>query len=186
MAVIEIDTDRLRLRQWRDNDRSPLYAMSADAEVMRYFPSTLDHKQCDELFEFCQSFLAKNGWGIWAVELQENQQFIGFAGLNHAPDSLKFSPCIEILWRLARPFWGKGYASEAANAILKIGFEQVGLTEIYSFAVMENHKSRAVMERIGMLDTGVEFRHPELSKSSSLSKHFLYKITQDQWISLNN
>lgn len=104
-----------------------------------------------------------------------------FAGMCADPEVMRFSPCVEVLWRLARPYWGNGYATEAAEASLQVGFEQLKLEEIVSFAVLENRRSRAVMERIGMTDTGRDFDHPALPETSPLRRHCLYSMTRQDW-----
>ena len=95
-------------------------------------------------------------------------------------------PCVEILWRVARPFWGQGYATEAANAALDVAFEHLRLEEVVSFAVVDNVRSRAVMENIGMIDTGQNFDHPDVPESSPLREHCFYTISQEQWSALRS
>lgn len=131
--------------------------------------------------DHCESLIASRGWGFWAAQSLETGEFMGFIGLHTPGADLPFSPCVEIGWRLARPFWGKGYATEGAALALKIGFEQLALEEIVSFAVVNNHRSRAVMERVNMIDTGQNFEHPSLPETSDLREHCLYKVTQQSW-----
>lgn len=179
--IIELKTNRLQLRQWKSSDHDAFYAMSSDPQVMEYFPNVLSRAESDAIANKCQSLIADNGWGVWAVELSETKEFIGMIGLYQPSSELPYSPCIEILWRLARPHWGNGYASEAAEVVLKFGFEVLELKEILSFTVVNNHASRRVMERINMRDTGETFQHPDLPLSSHLSEHCLYKISHEMW-----
>lgn len=179
--LIEPRTERLQLRQWTSNDRDLFAAMSKDPEVMRYFPSALDRSESDFMVEKCEAMISERGWGVWAVELLETGEFIGIAGLNIPHADLPFSPCVEVLWRLARTHWGQGYATEGAAAALKAGFEQIDLEEIVSFSVVNNRRSRAVMERLGMVDTDETFDHPELPDTSPLREHCLYKISRQEW-----
>jgi len=90
-------------------------------------------------------------------------------------------PCVEIGWRLAKEHWGKGYATEAAKGALRTGFDRIGLPEIVSFTSRVNRPSRAVMERIGMVDTAEDFDHPALPEGSELRRHCLYRISRAQW-----
>lgn len=182
IQIIEPRTERLQLRQWVSSDREPFAAMSADAQVMEYFPSTLSRSESDATAEKCEALIAERGWGVWAVELIDTKEFIGIVGLHIPRADLPASPCVEILWRLARSHWGHGYATEAAAAALEIGFEQLHLQEIVSFAVVNNHRSRAVMERLGMIDSGKTFEHPEVPASSHLREHCLYKIPRNRWV----
>ena len=116
----------------------------------------------------------------YAVELKESGEFIGFIGLSIPRRPLPFSPCVEIGWRLARRFWGHGYATEGARASLTVGFEQLGLPEVVSFTALDNLPSRAVMKRIGMRNTGRDFDHPAIPEGP-LRRHCLYSITREQW-----
>lgn len=155
--------------------------MSADSQVMEYFPKTLSRSESDAIAGKCEAQIAERGWGVWAAELLETREFIGFIGLNIPRADLPCSPCVEVLWRLARPHWGHGYATEGAFAALQVGFEQLHLQEIVSFAVAGNCRSRAVMERLNMLDTGETFQHPAVPESSHLRKHCLYRMSRERW-----
>ena len=108
-------------------------------------------------------------------------EFIGFVGL-HTPADLPFSPCVEVGWRLAAKHWGKGFATEAARGALRIGFERLGLLEIVSFTAVGNIRSRAVMERLGMIDTKETFEHPKISVGHVLRKHCLYRLSRERWL----
>lgn len=181
LAVIELDTPRLRLRRWRTADRQPFAALNADPKVMEFFPAPLARAESDALADRFEAAFELQGWGFWAVESKAGGDFLGFVGLAVPRADLPFSPCVEIGWRLGREHWGQGYASEAARAALNAGFEQLGLAQIVSFAVLANRRSRAVMERIGMADTGEDFDHPALAVDSPLRRHCLYRITRAQW-----
>jgi RimJ/RimL family protein N-acetyltransferase len=181
VKVIELETSRLKLRQWRREDR-PLFAkLNADSTVMEFFPSILDEKESNEMVNKIQSLISKRGWGFWAVEKKDKGQFIGFTGLHVPTAKLPFSPCVEIGWRLAKEFWGKGYATEAANAALNLAFEQLKISEVYSFASVGNLKSIALMERLQMVNTHKNFDHPSIPKGHSLKEHVLYKLPREQW-----
>ena len=173
--LIKRETERLILRQWRSTDFEPFARMSASPEVMAFFPSTLTQAQSDEGARRCQSLIAQHGWGFWAVEEKASGQFIGFTGLHHTKECLPFPPTVEIGWRLAPAFWRKGYATEAAKEALHVGFEILNLNEIVSFAVVSNVKSRAVMERLGMVEEGWTFEHPEVPVGHSLREHCFYR-----------
>ena len=179
---IEPVTARLRLRQWRDADRAPFAALNADPEVMRYFPGVATREASDRSVSVWQAELAERGWSNWAVEVAQTGEFIGFVGLSVPRRAeLPFMPCVEIGWRLARAQWGCGYATEAAHAALRVGFERLLLQEIVSFTSVINRPSRAVMERIGMRDSSEDFDHPALPEASDLRRHCLYKIGRQQW-----
>lgn len=107
-------TERLILRQWQPEDVPVFADMNEDPEVMRYFPGPLSRQQSEGWAQNCRLMLEKQGWGLWAVEVRESAEFIGFVGL-HAPTiDLPFNPCVEIGWRLKSSAWGKGYAPRKA------------------------------------------------------------------------
>ncbi len=176
--LIEFETDRLRLLAWQDRHIAPFAAMNADPEVMRYFASTVDEPQTRASVEMWRAQFDERGWSNWAVELKDSGEFIGFIGLSIPRRQLPFSPCVEIGWRLARRFWGNGYAAEGARASLDVGFGQLGLREVVSFTSLINTPSRAVMQRIGMHNTGKDFDHPAVPEGSALRRHCLYAITR--------
>ena len=184
MPAIEFDTQRLRLRQWRRADHAPLADLNADPKVMEYFPATQDRKASEAAAENWHSQLAERGWGLWAVERRDTSEFIGFVGLQTSTGPLPFLPCVEVGWRLAAAHWGNGFASEAAAAALQVGFERVEMPEIVSFTAVINRKSRAVMTRIGMRDTGLTFQHPQVPVKNRLRQHCLYLLSREQWCEL--
>jgi RimJ/RimL family protein N-acetyltransferase len=172
---IEVDTDRLRLRQWRPADDEPFAALHADPRVMEFFPSVLTRRESDAIAERCAGFLRSRGWGPWAVELRSGGQFVGCVGLHVPSAELPFSPCVEVLWRLGYDHWGKGLATEAARAALEIGFGTLQLEEIVAFTPDGNRRSRAVMERLGMELSGT-FEHPAIAAGHPLRRHCLYRL----------
>lgn len=173
--LIELETPRLMLRQWQAADLEPFAALNADAQVMEFFPSTLTHLESDALAERCQALIAERGWGFWALELTATKTFIGFVGLHTVSAALPFAPSVEIGWRLAPTHWGQGLATEAAQAALRVGFETLNLTEIVSFTALQNQRSQAVMQRLGMRASGT-FLYPLLPENSPLRLHILYRL----------
>ncbi len=135
-------TERLLLRQWRDEDREPWAALNADPEVMRHFPSTLTREQSDDFVDRHRSLIDARGWGLWAVEVLGVAPFIGFVGLNEPGFDADFTPCVEIGWRLDAAHWGRGYATDGAQAVLAHAFGELGLDEVLSFTVVGNAGSR--------------------------------------------
>jgi RimJ/RimL family protein N-acetyltransferase len=179
MTIKELDTDRLRLRAWRETDLAPFAALNADPAVMEFMPGLLSQADSDAMVgRICTRF-AEQGWGLWAVGLKQGDPFIGFIGLSEPRFEAPFTPCVEIGWRLARPFWGRGYASEGARAALDFAFGTLKLAEVLSFTAAQNQRSRAVMERIGMVGYPAEdFDHPSLAPGHPLRRHVLYRSTR--------
>lgn len=165
-------TPRLLLREWRDSDRAPFAAMSADAEVMRYL-SPADQGWVSR----ATAHWEQHGFGQWVVEAPGEAAFVGVIGLNHVRWTLPFTPAVEAGWRLARPFWGKGYAYEAARAAIEDGFFRLGLDEIVAFTVPANRGSWGLMERLGMTrDPAEDFDHPAMPEGHPLRRHVLYRL----------
>lgn len=182
IVPIEFETQRLFLRQWRAADRAPFAALNADAIGMAHFPAPLTRERSDAMADHCERFIAERGWGAWAAEIRETGEFIGCVGLNIPRDELPVSPCVEILWRLARAHWRQGFATEAARGALRVAFEVLGLPEIVSFTVPSNARSRAVMERLGMqMDTGT-FEHPGVPVGHTLRTHCNYRLSRELWL----
>ena len=176
----ELTTDRLLLRQWKDSDYEPFAAMNADPVVMEHFPALSTRAESDAVIERAEALFAERGFGLWAVEIKESGQFIGFTGLAVPRFEASFLPAVEIGWRLAKDAWGNGYAGEAARASLAYAFGPAGLDELVSFTARTNKPSRRVMERIGMT-YAEEFDHPRLPSGHRLERHVLYRISRAQW-----
>ena len=171
-----LETPRLRLRHWRDEDLAPFAALNADPVVMEFFPKPLDRAESDAAVARIRDHFARHDFGLWAVEVPGVAEFIGFVGLCVPRFEAHFTPCVGIGWRLARDHWGYGYASEAARAALSFGFRDRSLEEIVSFTVPANQRSRAVMERIGMTRSpDDDFDHPALPEGHPLRRHVLYR-----------
>jgi len=149
---------------------------------MKHFPRLWTREESDAAVTSLQKSIGERGWGFWAVEVRGVSSFIGFVGLAVPRMTAHFTPCVEIGWRLAPEFWGRGYATEAANASLRYGFEQLILKEIVAFTVPLNERSRAVMKRIGMThDPADDFDHPNLPVGDVLRRHVLYRMTRSDW-----
>jgi RimJ/RimL family protein N-acetyltransferase len=176
-TVPELTTQRLLLRGWREADREPWAAMNADPEVRRFFPDTLSRAESDASVDRFQAMLTERGYGLWAVEVRATGEFIGFVGLNPAPDDYPVAPAMEIGWRLARESWGRGYAPEAARAVLDQAFGPLGFTELVSFTTVSNAPSRRVMEKLGMThDPADDFESPKV-KGWWGAPHVVYRLS---------
>lgn len=180
-----LQTGRLRLRGWTDADRTPFAALNADPEVMRYFLAPLSSEASDRAIDAFRASFATRGFGNWAVERVDTGELVGFVGLSVPVRPLPCMPCVEIGWRLARAHWHQGFATEAARAALRFGFETLGLQEIVSFTTLTNAPSRAVMERLGMVDAHEDFEHPALPEGHPLRPHCLYRLPRARWAAAN-
>ena len=176
-------TERLILRDWRDEDRDPFAAMNADPRVMEHYPAPLTREESDDLIDRAAASIAANDWGLWAVERRADGRFIGQVGLWQIPWDAHFTPAVEVGWRLAFDMWGNGYATEAGVMSIAHGFERLGLDEIVSMTVPANARSRAVMERLGLShDPTDDFDHPRLPAMHPLRRHVLYRIQRSAWL----
>jgi RimJ/RimL family protein N-acetyltransferase len=125
-----LTTPRLRLRPWRDDDLPAFAAMNADPRVMEFMPKLLDRAESDASAKRIREGIARDGYGLWAVEGIGVADFVGYTGLSAPRFQAHFTPCVEIGWRLACAYWGNGYATEAARAALDYGFREIGLQQI--------------------------------------------------------
>ncbi len=173
-----IRTKRLLLRPWTQADFEPFAQLNADPRVMECFPSTLSRSESDKQAEKISNLITKQGWGLWAVSVPDVAEFIGFIGLNPVTFSAHFTPAVEIGWRLAFDYWGRGYAFEGAEAALNYAFSTLHLKEVVSFTAIQNMRSRRLMEKLGMHhDPKDDFDHPNRPEGDPLGRHVLYRIT---------
>jgi RimJ/RimL family protein N-acetyltransferase len=176
-AFMTLSSGRIRLRQWRDEDREAFAAMNSDARVMEFFRSRLSRAESDVMADRIEKHFNEHGFGLWAVEIPDVARFIGFAGLTVTRFSSHFTPCVEVGWRLAFEYWGHGYATEAARLALGYGFGTLALSEVVSFTSATNLRSRAVMERLGMRrDPAEDFDYSSFSEGHPLRGHVLYRL----------
>ena len=176
----EIRTERLLLRRWRPEDREPFALMNADPLVVSFLPGPLAGRDSDALAARIENHFDEHGFGFWAVEVLGGPSFIGLLGIANVSFEAPFTPAVEIGWRLSPSHWGRGYATEGAQAAMRFGFDGLGLEEIVAFTAAANTRSRAVMERIGMTHVPADdFDHPWLSEGHTLRPHVLYRKARD-------
>jgi RimJ/RimL family protein N-acetyltransferase len=172
-----IQTPRLLLREWRDEDVEPFCRINADERVCEFLGKTITREETRAMVERNRVDFQEQGFGLWALEVKGGPAFIGYTGLGIPSFQAHFTPCVEIGWRLAFEHWGKGYATEAAKAVLNHAFTRLEIAEIIAITVPNNRRSRAVMEKIGMKrDWDGDFDYPMLPPDHPLSRHVLYRI----------
>lgn len=171
-----IETPRLILRPWRDSDL-PLFAeQNADPVAMRFLAGGVLTKERSNAYAArAMAHLAAHGFCKWAVEAPGVSPFVGAVGLTRVGFEAAFTPAVEVAWRLHRRWWGRGYASEAAEAAISDGFGRVGLEEVVAMTALGNTASIGVMERLGM-ERSSEFDHPLHEEGSPLRRHVLYRL----------
>jgi RimJ/RimL family protein N-acetyltransferase len=149
---------------------------------MEHFPSHLTRAASDAMADRVSAFLDEHGWGLWAVEVVETGEFVGFTGLAVPRFEEHFTPCVEVGWRLASSAWGRGYATEAARASVAHAFGPLALTEIVAMVVPANTRSQGVMRKLGMTrDEGADFDHPLIPEGSPVRRHRLYRLSRQDW-----
>ncbi len=172
-----LETERLRLRPWRDDDLDALAALNTDPEVMRYFPSCLDRAGTAAMMARNRDHVRRHGYGWWAVEIPGVTPFAGGAALLRPRFHAHFTPCHEIGWRLAKARWGQGFGTEAAKAVVTFAFDQIGLDELVAFTAAANEPSISVMRRLGMTHRSTDdFGHPLLPFDHPLRPHRLLRL----------
>jgi RimJ/RimL family protein N-acetyltransferase len=150
--MVVLETPRMILRRWREEDVAPMAAINADPEVMRWIRdgSVRDEQQTRDGIAAWEREWETEGFGLFALEVRDTGQLAGFTGLavpHFLPEVL---PAVEIGWRLGRVHWGRGLATEAAKAVAAFGFEERGLERIVSIAQVGNEASERIMAKLGM------------------------------------
>jgi RimJ/RimL family protein N-acetyltransferase len=170
-----IETARLILRPFRDADRDAFAALNADPRVGDWLGGPIDLAASDATIARISRHIGEHGFGFWAAERKADARLIGMIGLKHMAPELPPAPAFEAGWRLSTDVWGQGYAAEGAQAALDWGFTQLGADEIIAITAVGNLRSRAVMQRIGMVEQPQRaFDHPNLAEGHPLRRHVVY------------
>jgi RimJ/RimL family protein N-acetyltransferase len=174
--MIIIETKRLILRTWKTKDAQPFFQINQDPKVIEFLRGPLTRDQVKDFISAQNAQQKKHGYSLFATELKATGELIGFIGLNYTDWPAPFTPAVEIGWRLGSQFWGQGYATEGAKAVMDFAFNKIGLEKIVSFTVPANKRSIKIMEKTGMKrDLNGDFFHPKLPKNHPLAHHILYR-----------
>jgi RimJ/RimL family protein N-acetyltransferase len=184
----QLRSPRLLLRRWRAGDLEPFAQMNADPEVMEFYPPppadapSVVERSASHV-ERIEAGFVDRGFGLWAVEVPGEAGFIGFIGLQPVDAQLAFAPAVEVGWRLARPFWGRGLATEGAMAAMRFAFEELELPSLVALTAAVNTRSRGVIERLRMRrDPGEDFLYPRIASGDRLCEHVLYRADAAHWL----
>lgn len=173
-----IETARLILRPWRDQDRAAFADINGDPRVGDWLGGVIDRAASDALMERLSAEIAEQGFGFWAAERKADGRLVGMVGLRRQTDAPP-APCLEMGWRLAAETWGQGLATEGAAAALRWGFANLSADEILAWTAASNLRSQAVMRRIGMApDPARDFDHPKLADDHPLRRHVTFVATR--------
>lgn len=170
-----IETSRLLLRDWKEEDIPAFVRLNSDEKAMEYFLDTLSYEETVGFYHRIQEEFETCGYGLYAVERKEDGTFMGYVGLHRITFDIEIVPAVEIGWRLLPEYWNRGYATEAALACLDYARDRLKMKELYSFTSLLNKRSERVMQKIGMKRVK-EFSHPLVDSSHPLCRHVLYKI----------
>lgn len=182
-----IETKRLILRTWKNEDASAFFQISQDPKVNELLRGPLTMEQVGNFISRMNDKQAKYGHTLWAAELKETGQLIGYIGLNYTDWKSNFTPAVEVAWQLGSQFWGRGYATEGAEASLEYGFNKCELKEIVSFTVPANVRSIRVMEKIGLeRDLEGNFANPAFPADHPLSHTILYRLSAELYLNTKN
>jgi RimJ/RimL family protein N-acetyltransferase len=174
-----IETERLILRAWKGSDVAPFHAMGNDPQVMEFLGPFLSRADAESAAERQNGNLAALGHCFWAVERREDGAFMGFCGVKPGPAETPIEGEIEIGWRLARPYWGKGYAREAAEASLDWVWANLDVDSVSAITVPGNRRSWGLMERLGMVRApDDDFDHPNVPVGNPIRRHITYRIAR--------
>lgn len=175
MGTIYTETERLILRSWDVADRLPFAEMNRNDNVMKYFPAQLSTEESNAFVGRIIAEFEETGFGLYAVEIKNTGEFIGYVGFHRFNFDAFFSPDWEIGWRISDRFWHNGYATEAAMACINYARQKRLCDKLYSFTAVPNIPSENVMKRIGMTPEGL-FLQPALPDGHWLKEHKLYSI----------
>ena len=178
-----LNTPRLILRDWRDDDIEAFIRLRGEPAVMKYFPGVHSPEKVRKYFPDIVKNSTRLGYGFRPVILRETNEFLGFCGIAETRFKTPFGPITEIGWSLHAKFWGNGYAPEAATAWLEYAFQSLGKPEIVAFTPTNNFPSQSVMKKLGMERTPArDFDHPNVPDTHpELKRHIVYSITKQQW-----
>jgi RimJ/RimL family protein N-acetyltransferase len=177
-----LETERLMLRTWNDNDVQPMLAINQDPKVMEYFPGLQDLEMTKNFIDKVNAHFENHGYSLYTTVRKDTNEFIGFIGLLIADFKAHFTPATEIGWRLSSNHWGQGFATEGAKAVLDYAFRELKIPEIVSFTAAGNAKSIRVMQKIGLQHNEADdFDPPKLVDESPLKRHVLYRLSREKY-----
>jgi RimJ/RimL family protein N-acetyltransferase len=176
-GAFAIQTERLLLREWREDDEGALFALCTDPRVMEFLGPPLSAAQCAGAIARMQATQANHGYCFWAIERQADGAMLGFCGLKPGPLDTPLAGRVEIGWRLRADAWGQGYAREAAQASLDWAWRNIAEDAIWAMTIPANVRSWGLMERLGMVrDADLDFDHPDVPPDHPHRRHITYAI----------
>ena len=180
MGEFRHETERLILRDWREEDWAPFWEGTNTPAVMRWLGGVADDKTMAEGRVRLERYQRDFGHTFWVVERKSDSAILGFCGLKRCTDENGPFGEMEAGWRLREDAWGKGYAKEAAFATLNLAFTQFKANVVIALTVEGNEGSWGLMHRLGM-ERRPELDFPETMWSQDYGNVIVYAITREQW-----
>ena len=182
MAEIVVETARLRLREWRDEDREPFYDIMNTPAVMRYLGGVQTPEQWAAAHQRMLGFQRDYGHTFWIVEDKGSGEIQGFCGIKrvNAPGAGDLTDRHEIGWRLRETAWGKGIAKEAAIASLDLAFARFGAPHVVAMTVPDNVASQGLMARLGM-DRRADLDFKDTRFGPELNPALIWQLDAADW-----
>lgn len=178
---MNLETERLLLREWRDTDRDAFAAIVADPHVMRFYPATRTRAEADAWIDRMIEGRTNGTGQFLAVERKSDGAMLGLTGTADINFAIPTAPKLEIGWVLGQDYWGQGYAPEAARAALEHAFAQLSAPEVVAFTARVNLPSQRVMQKLGLArDPAADFEHPRIAEGHPLRPHVLYRLANPQ------
>ena len=182
-----LETPRLTLRNWREEDIAPFHAICSDPVVMETLGPLMTREQAGALVARMHRMQAEIGHCFWAMERKDDAQLIGWCGIVRGGEGTPIHGKPEAGWRMTPSAWGKGYVTEAATASVQWAFDTLGDDTVWAITSKANQRSRAVMERLGMEHLpALDFDHPGVAADSPLLSHVTYRMTQGLWTQIRS
>ncbi|HAU1322215.1 TPA: GNAT family N-acetyltransferase [Legionella pneumophila] len=179
-----LETERLFLRTFQENDVESLIAISQDEKVMQFFPAIPTREEIIAFIDRIITHQEEKNFSLYAAEIKNTGEMIGFVGLFTATFQAHFTPAIEIGWRLSSKHWNQGYATEAAKAVIDYAFRKLDLDEVVSFTSALNKPSIRVMQKIGLHTNSEDnFDNPKVPSGNPLMEHVLYRLKRSEYLS---
>ncbi|MCC6478779.1 GNAT family N-acetyltransferase [Sphingorhabdus sp.] len=182
MSEFRLETPRLILRDWREEDIDPFHAICSDPVVMATLGPLMSRSEVAALVARMYRMQVELGHCFWAMERKADAQLIGWCGIIRGRPGTSIDGKPEAGWRMTPSAWGKGYVTEAANASVQWAFDTLPDDAVWAITNTDNRRSRAVMERIGMVrDPSLDFDHPQVPRDSPLLSHVTYRMGRGEW-----
>jgi RimJ/RimL family protein N-acetyltransferase len=184
MAEVIVETERLRLREWDDEDEARFHAIMNTPTVMRWLGGLQSPGEWNAGYQRLRTYQRQFGHTFWIIERRADGEILGFCGLKraNAPGAGPVTGEFEIGWRLREDAWGQGIAKEAAIASLDLAFERFGAPRVIAMTAYRNQPSQQLMVRLGMTRReDLDFMHAAFSPDSEVNPQIVYVIEAADW-----